>query len=186
MRLAPGRGMNESIHRVLLASLILAAGVASCGQEDEGQFEDQATGRTEDSLRAIVAQTFAAIEARDAAGALQFVSPDIVYIGDGMIVTGRDSLVRLAERAFGEWRSATADVEIKSVSVLAADIAVMTWESRVSAALKDGSQVPFGGVTTAIFQRQDGQWRIIQQQQCAPMPPEVDGTMSTTRAMPSH
>lgn len=125
-----------------------------------------------DSLKAIVIDAFAGVQAQDPERALRHLSPDVVYVSDGLLVTGKDSLMRMMTRAFAQWKAVQAEVTVKAVDVISPTVAVMTWESRASATNQDGTQMPFGGVTTAVFQNQNGRWQIVRQHQCAPMPPE--------------
>ena len=139
----------------------------------------------EDTLRTIVLKSFQDIEARNADGALRAMATDVVFVGDGIIVTGRDSLLRMTSRAFSDWKSVKADVKISRVQVLSPEAAIVNWESHVNATDNKGHETPFGGIASAVFMRRSGQWQIIQQQQCAPMPPEVPNDMKpSSRAIP--
>ena len=139
----------------------------------------------EDTLRSIVTRTFQDIEAKDADGALRPMSTDVIFVGDGLMITGRDSLLRLTTRAFSEWHTVKADVKITRVQVLSPEAAIVNWESHVDATDNKGGHTPYGGLVTAVFVRRGGQWQIIQQQQCAPMPPEVPSNMKpSSKAIP--
>jgi uncharacterized protein (TIGR02246 family) len=138
----------------------------------------------EDSLRAIVTQSFKDIEAKNADGVLRPMTEDVVFVGDGMMVVGRDSLLRMTTRAFSEWRTVKAEVKVRRVQVLSPDAAVVNWDSHVTATTNKGVQIPLGGMVTAVFIRRNGQWQISQQQQCAPMPPEVPTNMKADKAIP--
>jgi uncharacterized protein (TIGR02246 family) len=139
----------------------------------------------EDTLRAIVTNTFANVEAKKADAALEPMADDVVFVGDGLMVVGRDSLLRLTTKAFSDWRSVKADVKITRVQVLAPDAAVVNWESRVVATNNKGVDTPYGGMVTAVFVNRNGKWQITQQQQCAPMPPEVPTDMKpSSKAIP--
>jgi uncharacterized protein (TIGR02246 family) len=175
--------VNDRTHRILVIALILGSALASCGREERRQRRDAGATSAADSLRTLVQSVFAAVEARDAGGVLRPMSPEVVYVGDGMVVTGRDSLDALLNRAFAEWDAVEADVEIRDISFPAPDLAVMLWEARVTARVGE-THVPFGGVTTAVLQRVSGTWQIIRQHQCAPMPPEVSEQQSTTSVTP--
>jgi uncharacterized protein (TIGR02246 family) len=143
------------------------------------------TRAIEDSLRALVLRSFEAIESKDADGALALMSDDVVFVGDGLMMVGKDSLVRLTTRSFSEWTTVDADVEILRVQVLSPEAAVVNWKAQVDATDAKGVHVPYGSIATAVFMLRGGRWQIIQQQQCAPMPPEVPSDMKpTSQAIP--
>jgi uncharacterized protein (TIGR02246 family) len=166
-----------------LGLLAVLAG-ASC---QSGQKRSEAPLNTkpiEDTLRAIVQRTFQDIEAKNADGVLKPLSDDVIFVGDGLEVNGKDSLAKLTTRAFSAWHSVKADLKITKVNVLAPDIAVVNWQSHVAVTDTRGNVTPFGGIVTAVFVNKGGRWQIIQQQQCAPMPPEVPRNMDPTKAIP--
>ena len=139
----------------------------------------------EDTLRSLVTRSFEDISKRNAEGALMPMADDVVFVGDGMMVTGKDSLLRMTALAFSDWHSVKADVEITRVQVLSPEAAVVNWESHVTAIDSKGVETPLGGIVTAVFMKRNGQWRIIQQQQCAPMPLEVPHSMKpSSKAIP--
>lgn len=167
------------------AGLFLAIGLAAACRTANRETMATDTRLIEDSLRSIVLRTFQDIEAKNADGALRPMSEDVIFVGDGLMITGRDSLLRLTTRAFSEWHTVKADVKISRVQVLSPDAAIVNWESHVEATDMKGGHTPYGGLVTAVFVRRNGQWQIIQQQQCAPMPPEVPSNMKpSSRAIP--
>jgi uncharacterized protein (TIGR02246 family) len=180
--------MNRGILRTtcrLSVYLLIGAGLAACQTQARRESPTAVDTRAiEDTLRAIVTQSFKDIEAKNAEGVLRPMTEDIVFVGDGMMIVGRDSLMRMTTRAFSEWRTVKAELKITRVQVLAPDAAVLNWESHVNATTNKGVQIPLGGMVTAVFVKRDGKWLITQQQQCAPMPPEVPTNMKPEKAIP--
>jgi uncharacterized protein (TIGR02246 family) len=177
--------MNWEIDRVrmvwLPALIVLSAGCRLAGKETTSVD----TRVIEDSLRAMVIRSFEGIEAKDADKALALMSDDVIFVGDGLMMVGKDSLLRLTTRSFSEWKSVDADVEIVRVQVLSPEAAVVNWKAHVDATDAKGVHTPYGGIATAVFVLRGGRWQIIQQQQCAPMPPEVPSDMKpSSRAIP--
>lgn len=162
----------------LVAGLVMAA---ACTGRDQASLD---TKSIEDELRSIVMKSFKDIEAKNADGVLASLSDDVIFVGDGLIVNGKDSLAKLTTRAFSEWKTVKADAKITKVMVIKSDVAIVNWESHVAATDMKGNVVPYGGIVTALFLKRDGRWQIIQQQQCAPMPPEVPRDMKSTEAVP--
>ena len=169
--------------RLLLLALAGTTGVA-CRSGEKASATAVETRALDDTLRAIVMHTFEAIQAQDPDRALAPLSENVVYIGDGVTVVGRDSLMKMTRRAFADWRGVKADVKITRVEQLAPDVAVVNWESHISATDHKGVNRPYGGIATAIFVKRNGKWAIVQQQQCAPMPPEVPTNMKPGTAIP--
>src|SRR5690349_20648384 len=167
---------------ILLSGAMLAAGCESAPRREVVSAD---TRVIEDTLRSIVLHSFQDIEAKNADGALRPMSSDVIFVGDGLMITGRDSLLRLTTRAFSQWHAVKAEVKISRVEVLSPDAAIVNWESHVDATDAKGGHTPYGGLVTAVFVRRDGKWQIIQQQQCAPMPPEVPSNMTpSSKAIP--
>ena len=174
--------MEKRVAPILLRSLLVVLAGTACGASEKVATTD--TKPISDSLRAIVEASFKAIEAKNADGVLEAIAENITYVGDGMVVEGKDSLTKLTLRAFSEWQTVKADVKITKVNILSPEIAVVNWDSRVSATDKKGNTIPYGGIVTAVFVNRNGRWQIVQQQQCAPMPVETPMNMPTTRAIP--
>jgi uncharacterized protein (TIGR02246 family) len=165
--------------------LFCAAGLGACRSSATRQSATAIDTRAiEDTLRAIVTQSFKNIESKNADATLAPMTEDVVFVGDGLMVVGRDSLLRMTTRAFSEWRTIKAEVTIRRVQVLSPDAAVVNWDSHVNATTYKGVQLPLGGMVTAVFVKRDGKWLITQQQQCAPMPPEVPTNMKPEKAIP--
>ena len=172
------------MRRVLGWGLLSAAALAACRSGEKQSATAVEVRAVEDTLRAMVMQTFEAIQAQDADRSLAALSENVIYIGDGLTVVGRDSLMRMTRRVFATWRKVKADVKITHFQQYAPDVAVMNWEAYISATDGKGVDRPYGGVATAIFVKRNGRWSIVQQQQCAPMPPEVPSDMPPSTAIP--
>src|SRR5213078_1791547 len=164
--------------------LIAAAAFAACRSDEKQPATAMESRAVEDTLRSIVMQTFEAIQAQDAQRAVAPLSENVIYTGDGLVVIGRDSLLRMTQRAFADWHKVKADVKITHFQQFGPDVAVINWESHISATDKKGVDRPYGGIATAIFLKRNGKWSIVQQQQCAPMPPEMPGDMRPSTAIP--
>ncbi|MBI4502428.1 MAG: nuclear transport factor 2 family protein [Gemmatimonadetes bacterium] len=175
---------GKTTKRVLGLGLLSVAAIAACRSGEKHPATAVESRAVEDTLRAIVMQTFEAIQVQDAERALAVLSEDVIYIGDGLVVIGRDSLLRMTQRAFANWHKVKADVKITHFQQFAPDVAVMNWESHISATDGKGVDRPYGGIATAIFVKRNGRWSIVQQQQCAPMPPEVPSDLKPTTAIP--
>src|ERR1043165_1146030 len=160
-----------------------AAVIGPCRSEEKQPATAIESRAVEDTLRDMVMKTFQAIQAQDADRTVAPFSENVIYTGDGLIVIGRDSLLRMTQRAFADWRTVKADVKITHFQQFGPEVAVMNWESHISATDKKGVDRPYGGIATAIFLKRNGKWSIVQQQQCAPMPPEMPGDMRSSTAI---
>jgi uncharacterized protein (TIGR02246 family) len=166
------------------AGIVMAGAAAGCRAAGRETMSVD-TRAIEDTLRSMVRKSFEDIEAKNADAALRSMAQDVIFVGDGIIVTGKDSLLRMTSRAFSDWKSVKTDVKITRVQVLSPEAAIVNWESHVNATDNKGRETPYGGIATAVFMKRNGQWQIIQQQQCAPMPPEVPSDMKpSSRAIP--
>ena len=148
-------------HTLLAHYTLLAAGLAAACTPVPDQVPTSADqSRVADEVRAAVWAFHAADTARDAEAVIGLLWPDYSMLVDGarlgydQVVAGsRDFLTSIA-LFHTQW----SDLQ---VTPLSQDAAVASFQFRDSIITKAGQLIRHRGTTTFVWQRRDGEWRLL-------------------------
>ena len=152
----------------LVALLLLALG--ACGAPDAIRVDASTQKAVADTLRTLIVNAYDITKPGDAVARLMSLYPDsgrVISASGGQVTTSRDSLER-GIRAF--WTYVGRNMQQPKwewgpfhVDVLAPDAAVLTTTYRVPHKTPRGDPHVIAGAWTAVFQRRNGKWVIIQE-----------------------
>jgi uncharacterized protein (TIGR02246 family) len=116
------------------------------------------------AVEAILDKAVAAAAAADAEGALSAAARDdsFTFISGDTMLTGYDQALAAFRTTYAQLQKQTNEVITKRVRVLAADVVLVTAISEGTYTDKAGFTSPLVGLgSTAVFVRQNGQWRVV-------------------------
>jgi ketosteroid isomerase-like protein len=161
--------------RVRRAALVagVTVGVSfsySCRTADAPAITAAERGAIADTLRALIVSAYDLSRPGDAVARLMSLYPSsgtVVSASGGQVSTSRDS-IEIGVRTF--WDNVGKNMRDPKwtwgemhVDVLARDAAVVTTTYRVPHLTPRGEPHTFAGAWTAVFQRRDGRWVIVQE-----------------------
>ena len=155
--------------RVLRTTLLLVT-LAGCGRSGDGSLSAAERAAVADTLRSLLVSAYDLSKPGDAVGRLMSLYPvkgPVVSASGGLVSVSRDSL-EAGIRAFWEnvgrnMRQPKWEWGQMHVDVLSRDAAVVTTTYRVPHLTPRGEPHVIAGAWTAVFQRRDGRWVIVQE-----------------------
>jgi hypothetical protein len=171
------------------ACLVVLAACARSGDVALGAAE---RGAIADTLRAMIVSAYDLSKPGDAVGRLMSLYPasgPVVSASGGLVSTSRDSL-ESGIRAFWEnvgrnMRQPKWEWGRMQVDVLSRDAAAVTTTYRVPHLTPRGDPHVIAGAWTAVFQRRDGRWVIVQEH-LSDLPAESAGAAETDSMPAGH
>lgn len=151
------------------AILVLVA-LAACGRSGGESLSTTERAAVADTLRSMLVSAYDLSKPGDAVGRLMSLYPangPVVSASGGLVSVSRDSL-EAGIRAFWEnvgrnMRQPKWEWGQMHVDVLSRDAAVVTTTYRVPHLTPRGEPHVIAGAWTAVFQRRDGRWVIVQE-----------------------
>jgi uncharacterized protein (TIGR02246 family) len=157
--------------RRTLSSIVVLVAVAAACQRSAPLTDAQRTAIA-DSIKQVDQQLFAALNARDVPKIMSFYVPgnDLISAEMGMIYPSRDSVDKAARAFYGTLKAANFVRDQQRIAVLAPTAAVMTetWHGTVTDSA--GKSMDMKGAYTAVFERTADGWKIVAENNSAPMP----------------
>lgn len=155
--------------RRLVASLAVLGSIA-CAEPAHTTMSAAQRAAIADTLRALLAHAYDLAQPGDPVGRLMSLYPgegSVVSASGGQVTTSRDTL-QAGIRAFWEnvghnMRDPKWTWGAMYVDVLASDAAVVTTTYRVPHLTPRGEPHVIAGAWTAVFQRREGRWVIVQE-----------------------
>jgi hypothetical protein len=155
--------------RVFRATVLLIT-LAGCGRSGDGAPSVTERAAIADTLRSLLVSAYDLSKPGDAVGRLMSLYPakgPVVSASGGLVSLSRDSL-EAGIRAFWEnvgrnMRQPKWEWGQMHVDVLSRDAAVVTTTYRVPHLTPRGEPHVIAGAWTAVFQRRDGRWVIVQE-----------------------
>lgn len=158
----------EVARRSALAAAL--AGLIACAPPVQGPVTSAQRAAIADTLRTLIVSAYDITTPGDAVTRLMSLYPpsgQVISASGGQVSTTRDSL-ELGIRAF--WDNVGHNMRDPKwtwgdmhVDVLAPDAAVVTTTYRVPHLTPRGEPHVIAGAWTAVFQRRDGRWMIVQE-----------------------
>jgi hypothetical protein len=157
---------SSNVWRTTLFLVTLAA----CGQSGDASLSTTERTAVADTLRSMLVSAYDLSKPGDAVGRLMSLYPakgPVVSASGGLVSVSRDSL-EAGIRAFWEnvgrnMRQPKWEWGQMHVDVLSRDAAVLTTTYRVPHLTPRGEPHVIAGAWTAVFQRRDGRWVIVQE-----------------------
>jgi ketosteroid isomerase-like protein len=156
--------------RVTLASATLLLGTLACARSDATTMTSAQRAAIGDTLRTLIVSAYDLSKPGDPVARLMSLYPPsgpVISASGGQVSTSRDSL-QAAIRAF--WDNVGRNMRdpkwtwgAMHVDVLAPDAAVVTTTYRVPHLTPRGEPHVIAGAWTAVFQRRDGRWVVVQE-----------------------
>jgi predicted small lipoprotein YifL len=155
--------------RMVRAALLLIT-LAGCGRSGGGSLSTIERAAVADTLRSLLMSAYDLSRPGDAVGRLMSLYPakgPVVSASGGLVSVSRDSL-EAGIRAFWEnvgrnMRQPKWEWGQMHVDVLSRDAAVVTTTYRVPHLTPRGEPHVIAGAWTAVFQRREGRWVIVQE-----------------------
>jgi ketosteroid isomerase-like protein len=163
--------MSRARRAALVAGVILGASFSySCKVADAPAITAAERSAIADTLRALIVGAYDLSKPGDAVARLMSLYPSsgtVVSASGGQVSTSRDS-IEIGVRTF--WDNVGKNMRdpkwtwgAMHVDVLARDAAVVTTTYRVPHLTPRGEPHVFAGAWTAVFQRRNGRWVIVQE-----------------------
>ncbi|MGW8281964.1 MAG: YybH family protein [Gemmatimonadota bacterium] len=158
-----GGGISRHGGAIAVSGLLLGAGCSDRGIPDSGAIPGDSTtdmAQVVSDVEAGVWALHAADTAKDAEAVIDLLWPDYEMLVDGkrigyaQIVEGSREFMANLTRFHTEW----TDLRIVP---LGRDVAISSFLFRDSIVTKQGEMIRAGGPTTFVWQRRDGEWRIL-------------------------
>ena len=117
-----------------------------------------------DTVESVVTEWFGAMLALDSIGYSERFAEDMIMAGDEghlntdaaqFIADSREAVMRI-------WR-ATGEISVDDVEVLSRDAAVVIWHANLQILFHDSRRLEKQSLTTAVWAKRDGVWKIIRQ-----------------------
>ena len=157
------------MHRSLLAAIALAAQVA-CATSERPALNAAQRDAIADTIKRRIVEAYDLTKPGDAVARLMSLYPaagPVISASGGQVTASKDTL-QAAIRAF--WDNVGRNMRepkwtwgAMHVDVLAPDAAVVTATYRVPHLTPAGQPHVIAGAWTAVFQRRDGRWVIVQE-----------------------
>ena len=158
MMQTPAKPSPLSLLSGFLVFALLA--LAACRPGPDGPLTDAERRAIAASVDSVTWALEEAERSRDPERTIAYLAPDFYMYADG-IRTGYDSVTASMRRNLGTMQHFEPGFDNVEVRVLARDAALVSLTFRDSVVTASGDLLQFQGPTTLIWQRLEGQWRIV-------------------------
>lgn len=171
MREDVGGGGRSAATSVLGIILVVATIASGCAPADSGQMTAEREAALADTLRALTHQVDSAFRALEPEPYLALYSEDTHFYYDGSHLPRKkfEAVVRKEMGAFEEFSTTMMEPQVE---VLGPDAGVVSFRYRGEAVDTAGNSQKLTAAITAVFERRDGEWKVVQAHESFPPPPQ--------------
>jgi len=156
-----------------IAAIVFALGLAVfplCAEMPASKTDPSTTAIETAILEANARMTYAA-NSLNADAFFEYIldSDKGVIIQNGVLFKTRQEALEAVKRGFVGIATLKRQIESPRITIISPDLAVLTGEGNTIATLQDGRTITNHFAVSLIFQRKDGQWKVLQGHYSTPL-----------------
>lgn len=161
-----GYSAPTSVLGIILVTATLASG---CAPADSGQMTAEREAALADTLRALTHQVDSAFKALEPGPYLALYSDDTHFYYDGSHLPRKkfEAVVQKEMQAFESFSSSMMEPQVE---VLGPDAGVVSFRYEGTAVDTAGNSQKMTAAITAVFERRNGEWKVVQAHESFPPP----------------
>lgn len=165
-----GSGSRRRLGRLsvlLLAALLTGGALGACQPAESGQVTAEQEQAIADTLRSLVAEVDAAWSRLEPGPYLAYYSDDVHFYYQGSHLP-RKKFEQVVRQQMGAHQEFSTEMMEPRVEVLGPDAGVVSFRYEATAVDTAGSSQQLTAAVTAVFERRDGEWKIVQAHESFP------------------
>lgn len=153
------------------AVLLVGSLIGGCTPTGSGGMSSAEERAIADTLQTLTEQVDAAFEALDPQPYLAYYSDDAHFYYDGSHLPAKE-FEEVVRQEMAKYRKFSTTVMDPQVEVLGRDAGVVSFRYRGRAADTAGNSQKLTAAVTVVFERRNGEWRVVQAHESFPPPGE--------------